>query len=181
MISCVVLVGQIRADGSSFKASRQHWRRQMCRTPKMPKTSTTGKTRFTSRTCKVMCFLIRATFTLAALRAAQALNYIGQQRVPSRDPGERLRSRCSRVTAFAPERQHILAKVVAQLENVEWRARRHHPTIVQSVECWCTSSSRGNSILYKPSSPASAGWRQLASTRSSIIHKSKRVLTRALR
>jgi hypothetical protein len=84
----------------------------------------------------------RATFTLAALRAAQALHNISQQRIPPRKPGERLGLRGARVTALALERQHVLAEVIGKAHNSKGPAGRHHPAIVATVERKRPSSTR---------------------------------------
>jgi hypothetical protein len=52
------------------------------------------------------------------------------------------------VAGFALERQHILAEVIGQLDDGEWRARGHHPMIVARVVLQRPSSAKTLPTLY---------------------------------
>lgn len=86
--------------------------------------------------------------SFTAVCAPQPLHYLSQERLPTSKPVETLRLRCARVTEFALERHHVLAAVIRWFDDGDWRARRHHPVTVATVECKGPSSCEVTPALY---------------------------------
>lgn len=86
---------------------------------------------------------------LAALRAPHAFHYAGKLCLPARETGQRFRARRANVPALALERQHVLTAIIGELDDGEWRARRHHAAaIVASMPAARPSSSASRGLLY---------------------------------